>query len=200
MTLVIKSIQSSENINIDNFCINNHMHGNIKIFVDSILLMYDNLSLKTIKLIRERKARIQAQEELKKLNKELEKLSITDSLTQLYNRRHFKNIFEMELNKSKRNKTLLSLIYIDIDYFKKINDTYGHIVGDDTLIQVSNCLKNVCKRANDFIFRMGGEEFSIIITNEDATSPIQLANILRNEIKLLAIPNKNSLISDYLTV
>lgn len=168
--------------------------------IDTILAMYDNLSLKAISLIRERKARIIAENELLETNKKLEKLSITDQLTNLYNRRYFDEIFDRELKKSKRNKTIISLIIIDIDYFKRINDTYGHAFGDVVLKNIVTCLKKVCKRPNDFVFRVGGEEFTLLLTNEDTNCAISLISILQKSIRDLKIPNINSDISDYLSI
>lgn len=174
--------------------------SSMKSLIETILAMYDNLSLKAISLIRERKARIKAENELLDINKKLEKLSITDQLTNLYNRRYFDDVFERELNKSKRNKSVLSLILIDIDFFKKLNDTYGHARGDEVLKEVSNCLHSVCKRPNDLAFRVGGEEFTIVITDEDYNCVISLIDILQKSIHDLKIPNESSLFSNYLTI
>jgi len=200
LALVIKSIQEGKEINEAKFISNHKMSGSMKVLIEAILSMYDNLSLKAIKLIRERKARIKAQKELRAINKKLEELSITDQLTELYNRRFFEDTFDIELKKAKRNKTILNVILFDIDYFKKLNDTYGHSMGDKALVCVAKCVKEVCKRPNDFAFRIGGEEFTILITNEDFGNAYQLAQILQKEIDKLQIPNKNSEVSEFLTI
>lgn len=200
LALIINSVQEGKEINEAKFISNHKMSGSMKVLIEAILTMYDNLSLKAIKLIRERKARIKAQKELREINKKLEALSITDQLTDLYNRRFFEDTFDIELKKAKRNKTLLNVVLFDIDYFKKLNDTYGHHVGDEALIKVSECIKRVCKRPNDFAFRIGGEEFTILITNEEDDNGYQLAQILQTEIEKLRIPNVNSEVSDFLTI
>ena len=200
LALIINSIQNGKELNEAKVISDAQMGGSMKILVEAILSMYDSLSIKAIKLIRERKARIKAQKELKKINKKLEKLSITDQLTGLYNRRHFEEVFEQELKRAKRNNTIISVILFDIDYFKRLNDTYGHIQGDKALKSVAKCIKNVCKRANDFAFRIGGEEFAILITNEEANTAIELCEILKKEIEKAQILNENSDISNYLTI
>lgn len=88
----------------------------------------------------------------------------------------------------------------DIDYFKKLNDTYGHDVGDKALKKVASCLKKYIKRGTDYIFRVGGEEFAIIVTNEDLENLINITKILQKELKKLAIINENSTVSKYLTI
>lgn len=198
--MIIDSINSGKELDEAKLISDSQMGGSMKILIDAVLSMYDNLSIKAIKLIRERKARILAQRELRKINKKLEKLSITDQLTNLYNRRHFEEIFEQELKRAKRNNTILSLILFDIDYFKKLNDTYGHLQGDKALKNVAKCIKRVCRRANDFAFRIGGEEFAIIVTNEDSKTAIELCEILKKEIEKEEILNENSSVSKYLTI
>ena len=101
---------------------------------------------------------------------ELQKLAVTDSLTGLFNRRHFFEIAEKEFAKSARYRRPLSVILFDIDFFKDINDTYGHIVGDQTLIQIGRTLHEM-GRQTDIAARYGGEEFVILLTetnSEDA--------------------------------
>ena len=200
LALIIDSINNGKELNEAKLISDSQMGGSMKILVEAILSMYDSLSKKAINLIRERKARILAQKELRKINKKLEKLSITDQLTGLHNRRHFEEIFEQELKRAKRNNTIISLILFDIDYFKKLNDTYGHIQGDKALKSVAKCMKRVCKRANDFAFRVGGEEFAIVITNEESKTAIELCEILKKEIEEAQILNENSSVSKYLTI
>ena len=107
--------------------------------------------------------------ELKKLisileekDRELKELSIKDSLSQLHNRRYFDEIFSAEFDRAKREKRSFILAMIDIDYFKKYNDAYGHQAGDEAIRQVSKVLTKYTQRAGDFSFRIGGEEFAII--------------------------------------
>lgn len=200
LALIIHSMNEGRDISEAKYISDSKMSGSMKTLIDAILNMYENLSIKAINLIRERKARIKAENELKKVNKKLEKLSITDQLTNLKNRRYFDEVFEKEFAQAKRNKTVFGIMIFDIDYFKKLNDTYGHQKGDEALVTVAAAILKVCKRPNDFCFRIGGEEFAIIITNEKIDTPEQLAKILQEEVAALKIPNENSEISDYLTL
>lgn len=94
-------------------------------------------------------------------------LSITDALTGLYNRRHFEQCAEREFLRAARYKSDLTFAIVDIDFFKKINDTYGHLCGDKILKEVAFLL-NESFRKTDIVFRYGGEEFVIILTETNA--------------------------------
>ena len=131
--------------------------------------------------------------------KHIEYLSITDELTQLYNRRFFNTKIENVINRAKRENTYLSFLIMDIDYFKEFNDTYGHQKGDFALEEVSKVLKKYTNRSSDFAFRLGGEEFGII-TRLDKEKIIEFANNIKNEIEELHIEHKKSSISEYLTI
>ena len=132
--------------------------------------------------------------------KRVEVLSITDELTQLYNRRHFNKKIDSELNRAKRENTMITFIMLDVDYFKKYNDTYGHHAGDAVLKQVAKVLKNHTKRASDFSFRLGGEEFGIIYTLRQEEESEKLALFIQKDIEALQIEHKTSEVSNYLTV
>ncbi|MBN2869473.1 MAG: diguanylate cyclase [Campylobacterales bacterium] len=111
--------------------------------------------------------------ELENANHQLQALSITDPLTQLYNRRHFQNHIDELWELARRNGTEISLVMCDIDHFKEFNDRYGHIGGDIVLKETAQILKNSLKRASDFAARYGGEEFVIVLydtTIEEAGS------------------------------
>lgn len=200
VALIIHAINDGKNLSEAKFISEDIMSGSMKIITETILSMYDDLSVQTIGLIRERKARVRIEKELKDINKKLEKLSITDQLTGLYNRRHFEDVFNRELKRAKRAKSSFSIILLDIDYFKKLNDLYGHNQGDKALLSLANCLRNVTKRANDFAFRVGGEEFAIITSDEDSVAAINIVKILQNNLKELAILNEGSDVSKYLTI
>ncbi len=120
-------------------------------------------------------------------------LSITDSLTSLYNRRHFNEIANQMLTDTVRNNEFLSLIILDIDNFKKYNDTYGHLAGDEVLVEISKCLKNSFKRITDMIFRLGGEEFGVLFFVKNKEDIEELVNKARIDIHNLQIEHsKNS--------
>jgi len=135
-------------------------------------------------------------------NKKLiEELSITDPLTQLYNRRQFDDIFDRELNGVRRDKKIFCLMSLDVDNFKLYNDTYGHQMGDEVLFTIASTLKDNMKRATDFPFRMGGEEFSVIYKVEDEKNVYEVADSIRKYIEDKKIEHKlNTAISPYVTV
>lgn len=132
--------------------------------------------------------------------KHIEYLAITDSLTKLYNRRYFDTMLERELKNSHRHHYNLSLILLDIDYFKQYNDTYGHPEGDNALVKVAACIKNTFKRPDDYVFRVGGEEFAILFNVEEKIDSLLLAESLLINLKKENIKHKNSKVSDLLTV
>ncbi|RXK12385.1 hypothetical protein CP985_14440 [Malaciobacter mytili LMG 24559] len=99
--------------------------------------------------------------------KRLEQLTIEDDLTKLYNRRHFNTVLEAEIKRIRREKSFLSFLIVDIDYFKKFNDMYGHPKGDQILKNVANILKKCVNRPTDYIFRLGGEEFGVLFSGLD---------------------------------
>lgn len=132
--------------------------------------------------------------------KAVEELSVTDMLTSLYNRRYFDYVIEKEIRVAHRNKTSLALAVIDIDFFKKYNDEYGHPEGDNVLMNVAHVLKNSLKRPNDYAFRLGGEEFGIIISITDMEQARRFFNSLRSRIEALEIEHAGSDISKFLTV
>ena len=99
--------------------------------------------------------------------KEVEKLSITDPLTNIYNKRYFDEIFEQELRRVSRSKRKLIFIIFDIDNFKKYNDNYGHLKGDEALIKVTQIIKEQLRRPDDNLFRVGGEEFAILLKTKN---------------------------------
>lgn len=132
--------------------------------------------------------------------KEIEELLITDVLTNIYNRRYFNSIFDSELRRSRRNYYSFVLMILDIDYFKQYNDIYGHHEGDTALVVVANSLKSILYRAEDYVFRLGGEEFAVITTDVTKEGAIKIANKLKQSIEELEIEHKGSDVSNYLTI
>jgi diguanylate cyclase (GGDEF)-like protein/PAS domain S-box-containing protein len=131
--------------------------------------------------------------------KHIEQLSITDELTDLYNRRFFNIKIEEEINRAKRDNHYFSFLVLDIDYFKQYNDTYGHQKGDIALEKVASILKKRTARGSDFAFRLGGEEFGII-TTLNKEKAIEFANLIKNEIENLKIEHKASEVSKFITI
>jgi diguanylate cyclase (GGDEF)-like protein/PAS domain S-box-containing protein len=119
-----------------------------------------------------------ANQALEIANVKLHELATTDPLTEIYNRRHFFDLAEKELERAKRSKTPLSIIIFDIDHFKNVNDTYGHLAGDQVLIALANlCQKNI--RSMDIFARFGGEEFVILMPDTDEEAALKTAKKLR---------------------
>jgi len=139
-------------------------------------------------------------QELKIRNKELERLSFKDGLTDIANRRLFDQMLDREWNIAQRGHQPLSLILIDIDYFKKYNDDYGHQQGDDCLKRVAQALSRVVKRAVDLVGRYGGEEFVLLLPDTDTEHAIRLAENCRNIIFEQHIPYESSKICDVVTI
>jgi diguanylate cyclase (GGDEF)-like protein len=123
-----------------------------------------------------------ALQELESVNQELERINVLDELTGLHNRRFYDQKIQAEFRRSRRNLTPLSLVVIDIDHFKSVNDLHGHLVGDQCLIWVSEHIKQSLKRSTDKAFRYGGEEFCLILADTDAKGALQLAERLRTSI------------------
>lgn len=137
-----------------------------------------------------------AQHELQKLNQELEHLSLYDQLTGLANRRHFDNTLDRQFAWAKRNKSPLSLIICDVDFFKIYNDSYGHQQGDDCLSKVGNVLKAQAKRPTDLVCRYGGEEFTVILPETNLQGARLLAENMRQAVFDQGIPHAGSKLAD----
>ena len=115
---------------------------------------------------------------VRKAQKKLRVLAETDPLTALYNRRHMSYLGEKEMQRVNESNKLLCLMLIDVDHFKKINDKYGHKVGDDVLIQISQLMQEHV-RSHDLVSRWGGEEFLIILPNTTTQDAILSAERIR---------------------
>jgi diguanylate cyclase (GGDEF)-like protein len=123
---------------------------------------------------------------------EMTRLSNTDALTGLYNRRYFDNEFERELKRSGRSNSMLSVIMLDIDHFKVINDTFGHQVGDEYLKKTAETLTSVFKRESDIVARYGGEEFIVLLPGINADHARQLAEDLQYKINAMTIDHQGN--------
>ncbi len=171
------------------------------IILFSIIIGLLYISLSVFKSIQNDHSKLElTTKKLKKANKKLESVSYTDSLTQLHNRRYFNFIYDKEIKRAKRTKSYITFMMLDIDYFKQYNDTYGHIEGDYALKSVSKVLKDTLKRPGDFVFRLGGEEFGVLLTNTDESNSAKLARDIGDAIKGREIKHKNSLVHEYLTI
>ncbi|PNF81859.1 GGDEF domain-containing protein [Stutzerimonas stutzeri] len=136
-------------------------------------------------------ARTRALEEvrhgLELANAELLRLSSTDPLTQLANRRQFDQLLEDEVHRGRRSGTAVTVLLGDIDYFKRVNDTYGHPFGDECLRRVAAVLKQHCQRAGDVAARYGGEEFVITLPATNGPQAALLAERMRQDVEDLEL-------------
>jgi len=141
-----------------------------------------------------------AAKKLKLANRKLESASYTDSLTSLHNRRYFNFVYERELKRAKRNKSYITFMMLDIDYFKQYNDTYGHVEGDNALKAVSKVLKHTLKRPSDYVFRLGGEEFGVLLSDTDESSSAKLARDICDAVRESKIKHEKSQVCEYVTI
>ena len=133
-------------------------------------------------------------------NKNLQRLTCLDSLTQVGNRRGFDIYLSQEWERMARATQPLSLLLCDVDYFKRYNDIYGHLTGDACLRQVAQAISSVPKRSSDFVARYGGEEFAVILPNTDASGALHLADSIRQRVQQLMLPHTASAVSEYVTL
>lgn len=134
------------------------------------------------------------------MNDELERIAVLDGLTQIANRRCFDRYLQQEWDRIKREKASLSLLLLDVDYFKGYNDTYGHQAGDRCLCQVAKAIQQTVQRPADLVARYGGEEFAILLPQTTAAGAIQVARSIQSAIQHLAIEHPCSTVSPWVTV
>jgi diguanylate cyclase (GGDEF)-like protein len=144
--------------------------------------------------------RIQTELILQEANRKLELMANLDGLTQIANRRRFDDYLSSEWKRHQREQNPLALILIDIDYFKRYNDRYGHQGGDDCLVRVAQAIAQVPQRPTDLVARYGGEEFVVILSNTDTKGALKVAQTIQEAIASLAIIHENSDVSDYVTL
>jgi diguanylate cyclase (GGDEF)-like protein/PAS domain S-box-containing protein len=144
--------------------------------------------------------RKKTEEQLLVLQKQLEQISYTDGLTGVPNRRMFNTVLEKEWASAQRTKTPLSLVLLDIDYFKQYNDRYGHLQGDECLKRVGQILDAAGKRARDLFARFGGEEFVLVMPETDSDAALLVAERLRNLILQDKVLHEDSPVDQILTI
>lgn len=146
------------------------------------------------------KARVRTHIQLKKKSDLLERMASIDGLTEIPNRRNFDATLEKEVRRAARNGAFLSLILIDIDFFKKYNDHYGHAEGDDCLMRVAKAISSCVRRASDFAARYGGEEFAVILPEIDRDQAVNMAEKIRLKVAELNISHAASNIADHVSI
>ncbi len=200
LAITAKAIKSGADIDEAKKRAELEVDSSINILIDIVLTMYDGLSSRTLNLMRERQARIAAESELKHANQQLALLSITDQLTGLFNRRHFDDLLDRELRRTIREQKQLNFFLLDIDYFKRLNDRYGHQQGDIALQRVAQQLQVLCQRPTDYAFRLGGEEFAILTITTPGSDERDFAEAICDSIAALGIENIDSNTAEVLTV
>lgn len=158
--------------------------------------------------VRERTQALEARnEELSRLrlaletaNRRLKRLVTVDALTGIANRRHFDRALDRELRRARRERQPVSLIFLDLDEFKRFNDSYGHAHGDEVLRRVAVTLDETFRRGGDLVARYGGEEFAVVLPGVDARRAGLYAERLRRRVWRLAITNAASQVSDRMTI
>jgi diguanylate cyclase (GGDEF)-like protein len=130
----------------------------------------------------------------------IEEINKIDGLTNIYNRRQFDVDFIKAINSAKRSQNILAFAMLDIDYFKRYNDTYGHQEGDQALIRVAQQLKHKMQRASDAVYRLGGEEFAVLYQAENSQEAIDNIVDIQHSIEQLHINHSKNEVSNYLTI
>jgi diguanylate cyclase (GGDEF)-like protein len=133
-------------------------------------------------------------------NQELHRLANLDGLTEVANRRRFDQYFDQEWRRAERERSSLSLILCDIDYFKNYNDHYGHQAGDACLRKVAQAISETLRRPGDLVTRYGGEEFAIVLPNTSCEGAIYVAELLQAKIEQLRILHAQSRVSSQITL
>ena len=200
MAIVVNQVKAGVSLEEAKEASETEMINSDQVLIDTILIMYDELSSNIMQLMHEQIERRKVNEQLSRANLKLQRLATTDPLTGLFNRRHFIQVFEQELRRARRENNFLTFILMDIDHFKLLNDNHGHHVGDEALKSVAKRLKEICQRPGDFVFRLGGEEFGILLSGEYEMQKSGFAESIRMAIEQLQIPNHHSEVSQYVTV
>jgi len=146
------------------------------------------------------RTRVRIHVEMKRARDQLARMAVTDALTGLSNRRHLERTLVREIDRLSRTEGWLSVILLDVDFFKQFNDLYGHPAGDRCLVMVAAALARATKRAKDLAARYGGEEFACVLPDTDPQGATELALHIQQQIELLNIPHDGSTVSNTLTL
>jgi diguanylate cyclase (GGDEF)-like protein len=143
---------------------------------------------------------LETSQQLELANRELERLSTTDALTGIANRRQFHTVLDREWRRCRREGAPLSLLMVDVDCFKLYNDTYGHQKGDECLAAVAGAIRGSLQRASDIVARYGGEELVVVLPQLELEPATAVAEQLCAQIRALAIPHAHSTAAPHVTV
>ncbi|MFP2504896.1 membrane-associated sensor domain-containing protein [Buttiauxella gaviniae] len=143
---------------------------------------------------------ISREQENRELIKRLQDLANNDPLTGIANRRSFHLLLEKAMQRQQQCGTPLSLVMLDVDYFKKYNDHYGHQAGDECLVKIAQCLVDATRSTHDAVARFGGEEFIILLPDAVEQQAIEVAERIRRNLQALSIPHAASPVIPYVTI
>ncbi|GIW47582.1 MAG: diguanylate cyclase response regulator [Deltaproteobacteria bacterium] len=143
---------------------------------------------------------LEVMRQLEEANRKLYMLSSSDGLTGIANRRYFESYLKQEWTRVLRYRRPISLIFVDVDFFKLYNDTYGHLMGDECLKQIAEAIANSLYRSTDMVARYGGEEFVVLLPETDENGAFIVAERIRSKVEGLDIPHSASRVSDHVTV
>jgi len=146
------------------------------------------------------KARVRNHIALKLQTDALKRLTRVDGLTNVSNRRHFDDTLDTEMQRAKRTQSQLSVLMIDVDYFKPFNDHYGHGAGDQCLKQIAQAMQSEVSRPMDLLARYGGEEFVALLPGTDLKGACKVAEALREAVAALHIPHASSPVAEHVTI
>ena len=145
-------------------------------------------------------ARVRSQLRIQQRTSLLLDLVRRDPLTQLANRRRFEEALAKECRRAERNGSSLSVLFVDVDYFKAYNDTWGHSMGDECLRRVATALKNTLRRGGDLVARWGGEEFVAVLPDTEQQGANVVAERCRSATEALKLPNAGSAVEPHITI
>ena len=167
-----------------------------------LFILYVFLSMMLVKMLYYRtKVKLFAEKaRINEINNKLEALSKTDELTQLNNRRSLLGYMDFLWKQCGRLQLPVNALMIDVDYFKKYNDTLGHVEGDQALVAVAQCLKNQMRRETDYVARFGGEEFVCLLPYMGKDAALNFAKNLVEMVEKMQIPHPTSECSKYVTI
>lgn len=138
--------------------------------------------------------------ERQRLNRELERLAQQDALTHLANRRHFDAVLVQEWERLRREGKPMAVLFIDVDYFKPYNDTYGHAAGDECLAVIGEVLARAARRPGDLAARYGGEEFVVVLPGTDTEGAREVAERIQQDVRALSLSHEGSSVASHVTV
>ena len=168
--------------------------------LDSLVSANLKLQAQAEEMDRKNRELTETRRQLEQRNRDLERLSALDTLTQIANRRRFDAVLRQEWRRAVRDEAAVSLLFCDIDYFKRFNDSYGHQAGDDCLVRVAQAMEETLNRPADLVARYGGEEFVALLVDTDVEGARMLAERMRARIEELQIENRDSGVGPMLTV